>query len=217
MNIKVAIGCCNVIFTEAVKRVLSKEKDIKVIKTFKRMKTLGSSLKELGDVNADVIVMDMDRDFITSISLFEDPPVKRRYRLLLLGDKSILNITDYQVSELLAKGVAGIVPHSSDKGVLKDAIRTIYNGELWMEGNLLVKVMTSLKNRKTGRTRLLAKKERQILYHICQGYKNKEIAQKLKINEQTVKTHCNRIYKKLGVTDKLQLVLYTKNFLKTEN
>lgn len=53
----------------------------------------------------------------------------------------------------------------------------------------------------------LAKREREIAFHICQGYRNKEIAQKLHISEQTVKSHCCRIYKKLGVSDRLQLAL----------
>jgi DNA-binding NarL/FixJ family response regulator len=46
------------------------------------------------------------------------------------------------------------------------------------------------------------------LSFICQGYRNKEIAQQLDISEQTVKSHCNRIYKKVGVSDKVQLVLH---------
>ena len=54
-----------------------------------------------------------------------------------------------------------------------------------------------------------AKKEKEVVSLICHGYRNKEIAQKLDISEQTVKSHCNRIYKKVGVTDRLQLALYT--------
>jgi DNA-binding NarL/FixJ family response regulator len=63
----------------------------------------------------------------------------------------------------------------------------------------------------------LAHREKEIISHICQGYKNKEIAQKLHISEQTVKSHCNRIYKKLGVADRLQLALHSHNILPDEN
>jgi DNA-binding NarL/FixJ family response regulator len=55
----------------------------------------------------------------------------------------------------------------------------------------------------------LTKKEKEIVSLICNGCRNKEIAQRLDISEQTVKSHCNRIYKKVGVSDRLQLALYT--------
>jgi DNA-binding NarL/FixJ family response regulator len=55
----------------------------------------------------------------------------------------------------------------------------------------------------------LSKKEKEIVSLICHGCRNKEIAQRLDISEQTVKSHCNRIYKKVGVSDRLQLALYT--------
>jgi len=210
---KIAIGCCNNIFSEAISRYLLNEKDIKVIKTFRRQKTLNASLKELGKSNPDVVIMDMDEEFITCISLFEEPPEKS-YRILLLGDKSISRMTDYQLRELLSKGIAGIIPPSSDKAVLKKAIKAIHSGELWLDEGLLVRVLSSIKNKKEEKSKFLAKKEREILYHICQGYKNKEIAQKLNVSEQTVKSHCNRIYKKLGVSDRLQLVVYAKNYFR---
>ena len=43
--------------------------------------------------------------------------------------------------------------------------------------------------------------------------RDKEIAQKLQISEQTVKSHCNRIYKKIGVSDRLQLALHSHRIL----
>ena len=65
----------------------------------------------------------------------------------------------------------------------------------------------------------LAPREEEIISHICQGYTNKEIAQKLNISEQTVKSHCHRIYKKIGVSDRLQLALHAfkMNLLKAES
>jgi DNA-binding NarL/FixJ family response regulator len=54
----------------------------------------------------------------------------------------------------------------------------------------------------------LTGKEEEITSLICKGFRNKEIAQKLNISEQTVKSHCNRIYKKVGVSDRVQLALY---------
>ena len=43
---------------------------------------------------------------------------------------------------------------------------------------------------------------------VAQGYKNKDIADKLFISEKTVKNHLSAIFHKVGVTDRLELTLY---------
>jgi DNA-binding NarL/FixJ family response regulator len=53
----------------------------------------------------------------------------------------------------------------------------------------------------------LSETEKEVAALICLGCRNKEIAQELDISEHTVKSHCNRIYKKLEVSDRLQLSL----------
>ena len=48
----------------------------------------------------------------------------------------------------------------------------------------------------------------EIIVLIAQGYKNKEIAEKMFITEQTVKNHLHNVFDKLGVSDRLELALY---------
>ena len=43
---------------------------------------------------------------------------------------------------------------------------------------------------------------------VAQGFKNKEMAEKMFISEQTVKNHLHNIFDKLGVSDRLELALY---------
>jgi DNA-binding NarL/FixJ family response regulator len=54
----------------------------------------------------------------------------------------------------------------------------------------------------------LSQREREIIVLIAQGYKNKEIAEKMFITEQTVKNHLHNVFDKLGVSDRLELALY---------
>ena len=54
----------------------------------------------------------------------------------------------------------------------------------------------------------LPPREREIIILIAQGYKNKEIAEKMFITEQTVKNHLHNVFDKLGVSDRLELALY---------
>jgi DNA-binding NarL/FixJ family response regulator len=54
----------------------------------------------------------------------------------------------------------------------------------------------------------LSQREREIVALVAQGYKNKEMAAKMFISEQTVKNHLHNIFDKLGVSDRLELALY---------
>jgi DNA-binding NarL/FixJ family response regulator len=54
----------------------------------------------------------------------------------------------------------------------------------------------------------LSQREREIVSLVAQGYKNREMAEKMYISEQTVKNHLHNIFDKLGVSDRLELALY---------
>ncbi|MEW6584525.1 MAG: response regulator transcription factor, partial [Nitrospirota bacterium] len=88
------------------------------------------------------------------------------------------------------------------------AVKVVLSGELWLDRKLIKNLLS---NMRTFEKKVdLTKKEREIVSLICHGYRNKEIAQRLDISEQTVKSHCNRIFKKVGVSDRLQLALHTR-------
>lgn len=54
----------------------------------------------------------------------------------------------------------------------------------------------------------LSHRERQVVDLVSQGFKNREIAQRMFISEQTVKNHLHNIFDKVGVSDRLELALY---------
>ena len=54
----------------------------------------------------------------------------------------------------------------------------------------------------------LSQREREIVALVAQGFRNKEMAEKMFISEQTVKNHLHNIFDKLGVSDRLELALY---------
>ena len=54
----------------------------------------------------------------------------------------------------------------------------------------------------------LTAREREIVRHVALGLRNAEVATRLAIREDTVKTHLNNVFQKLGVRDRVQLTLY---------
>jgi len=55
---------------------------------------------------------------------------------------------------------------------------------------------------------LLSLREEQIALLVARGYSNKRISDELKISEQTVKNHLQSIFKKVGVTNRVELTIY---------
>jgi DNA-binding NarL/FixJ family response regulator len=198
MPIKTVIGCCNYVFGEGLKKLLQDESEIDVIGIFDE----SADFKEIVKLNPDVILADLN----IFRSFPEDLATDNLIKILLLGERAWLSTAHKLIPDLVSKGVVGILPPGTDSELLRKALKAVTQGELWI-GHKIVKnafSFMSIPEKKVEFT----KTEREILFLICQGYRNKEIAQKLNISEQTVKSHCNRIYKKVGVSDKVQLVLY---------
>ena len=198
MPIKVAIGCYNYLFGEGIKRLLEDEREIDVIGIFNE----GADFKEIIKIKPDVALL----DFHIFRDLPEDFSTDTQVKILILGNKALYSVSDRRIADLVSKGVAGILPPGADSYLLRKATKAISSGELWLDRKTMKNILSyeSFSKREVK----LTEAEKEIVSLICQGYRNKEIAQKLHVSEQTVKSHCNRIYKKVGVSDRLQLAIY---------
>jgi two-component system, NarL family, response regulator DegU len=197
-------------------KLLEDDNEIQIIGTFVAGKDSEESLKEFLKAGPHIILSDMG-SYLTVVPFLSDiitPGLEQEITVLLIGDSTLHMLADTQLKDLILKGVAGILPPSADSDLLKKAFKAIQEGEVWLDNETLVKIITAMK--RPERKLFLAKREREIISHICQGYRNKEIAAKLNISVQTVKSHCSRIYKKLGVSDRLQLALCSQKVLHME-
>jgi len=217
MPLRIAIGCCNRLFAEAIKTLLEGEKDIEIVSVLNNNRDIAKNLHNALKTTLDVIISDFttfSENIGAVLSLSNEFFQDDQLRILLIGDKEMRFVADQHLKEFIVRGVVGILPPSGDSDLLKKALRAVCDGELWLDRITLMKLFSQM--RRSSSQASLAKREKEIMAHICQGYRNKEIAQKLNISEQTVKSHCNRIYRKLGVSDRLQLALYAQRIFNTE-
>lgn len=89
---------------------------------------------------------------------------------------------------------------------LMEAIRTVAAGNVWMPPELQTQMAEHLRRPTPS---LLSPREEDVVRCVVSGKRNAEIARELEITEETVKTHLNRIFRKLGVRDRVELVLYS--------
>ena len=198
MKIRIVIGCHSYLLGEGIKRLLRDDDGVEIIGIFDE----GADVEEILKLEPDLVLVD-HKIFRT----LPETALNNRVKILLIGDSSWTPESERKIPDMIMKGVYGILSSDADFKILKEAIRVAHSGELWLDRKIIKNILCRINNEEKGID--LTKKEREIVGLICHGYRNKEIAQKLDICEQTVKSHCNRIYKKVGVTDRLQLALYT--------
>ena len=121
-------------------------------------------------------------------------------------------IEQQQITEALRLGARGVVLKQSATDLLVKSIQRVSAGEIWLDNRMTAEVMKAFsKSSESGPRRekpLLSDREKEIVQLVAQGFRNKEIGEKLFISEQTVKNHLHNIFDKLGVSDRLELALY---------
>jgi DNA-binding NarL/FixJ family response regulator len=124
-------------------------------------------------------------------------------KLVLIAD------TGHDSRHYLANGVNGVIYRNVSGEALVQCVRKVNKGETWVQDTHESK--ETAENDLVGarvRDRLTAK-ELKIVALIVQGYKNKEIAVQLGTTEQVIKNYLRNVYDKIGVSDRLELALFT--------
>jgi DNA-binding NarL/FixJ family response regulator len=119
-------------------------------------------------------------------------------------------------NDLVKKGVRGIFYNSDPLPNLAKGVPAILNGELWYSRKDLMKCLLDSNddNEFTLERRvLLTSREKEILILIASGISNTQIADKLNISRNTVKTHLYNIYNKIKVPNRLQAALWAAKHL----
>jgi len=117
-------------------------------------------------------------------------------------------LNEAESRKLMRSGVAGVIQRSARPQDFVENVRKVIRGEKiqpdWEEEETsAVPGGHSLRPVDT-----LTPREKTIISCLTQGWRNREIAEHLRITEQTVKNHLRSIYDKVGVSDRLELVLY---------
>jgi two-component system nitrate/nitrite response regulator NarL len=158
----------------------------------------------------DLIILDIllgDEDGLTLLPELRDAATNARV-LVLTGLRS----SESQRRAILA-GAMGVVLKEHAAEVLIKAINKVHQGEVWLDRSLMGSVldqMTQAQEIDPEKSKIasLTDREREVITLIAEGLKNKQIGQRLFISETTVTHHLSSIFSKLGVSDRLELIIY---------
>jgi DNA-binding NarL/FixJ family response regulator len=178
---------------------------------------LGECLELVTELKPDIILLVLylvsqpDLDIIPRIiNAFEQA------RLILITDGE-----DAQVlQQAVEVGVMGLVFKTQKPETLIKAIEKVNAGEVWLERSMIAHVLSRLSHNQH-MTKIspeiesitqLSVREKEVVRLIGQGFKNKTISAQLNISETTVRHHLTSIYSKLGVSDRLELLVFAHRY-----
>lgn len=127
----------------------------------------------------------------------------------------LLNSTDRDLLiDAFRYGARGVFMRAHPINVLPKCISAVHNGQVWISNDqiqMLLDLVTSLrpfKVVKSGGMALLTPRELQIVAQVVEGLRNEEIAKELNLTEHTVRNYLSRICEKLGLSGRVELILY---------
>ncbi len=208
-TIEIIISDDHVLFREGLRKLLEVEPGMRIVGEAVDGE---ETVRLVGQLKPHILLLDLSLPKLSGLEVLTELSKQgfRTRAILLTGA-----IEREQVVEALQLGVRGIVLKHSALQLLLKSIRCVNEGQYWVgqEGvsDLIhaLRRMNSSHNASEARRNFgLSSREMEVIALIVAGYTNKDLAQKLGISENTAKHHLTNIFDKLGVSNRLELVLY---------
>lgn len=159
------------------------------------------ALQRLPDLRPDLVLVDQGAGLKDLFSFLPE------LRGAIPSSRVVLWVNDLVEAEgfrALQLGARGILRRTLPIATLLECIRSVGQGNLWLEHSISDQVVDFLNRKNSAR---LTPREREIVRAVCRGMKNKEIAELLRITAGTVKVHLMHVFEKTGVKDRFELAL----------
>ena len=209
-RISVVVSDGNYMNSELLARALSRVKTLTVLK---RAVNFSDTLEAIVDLRPDVAVL--------STHLADGPykgwEILRRTRELSVGTRCIVLMDQGEqeaVIDVFRAGARGIFRRSTPMHLLAKCISAVHSGQIWASNADLQLVLGALERAMPFRyvnsrgEALLTSREQELVPLVAHGLTNKEISARLCVSEHTIKNHLFRIYEKLGISSRVELILY---------
>lgn len=194
---------------QSLVNILKNETEIIVVKTFSNAESFISGFT---DLNVDAVLMDIGLPRKSGLqAVAELKPRKPNVQFIMCT----VYDDDEKIFNALCVGATGYILKNTSSAELSNAIKTVCQGGSMMSASIARKVVESFQKKKsqTEETENLTAKQWEILNFLDQGYRYKEIADKMNLSFETIRTYCRNIYEVLQVhsrTDALNKV-FPKN------
>jgi two-component system nitrate/nitrite response regulator NarL len=208
-TIDIVIADDHAIFREALREALEAEAGLRIVGEAADGE---ETVRVVRQLKPKILLLDLSMPKVTGLeALRELRKLGIQTRIIVLTAA----IEKELVIEALKLGAQGIVLKHSAVPLLLKSIRCVSDGQHWVGQEGVSDLIQALRRKrpdhrasKASRNFGITSRETQVIALIVAGYTNKDLAQKLGISEHTAKHHLTNIFDKLGVSNRLELVLF---------
>ncbi len=208
-TINIVISDDHALFREGLRKLLEAERGIQIVGEAVDGE---ETVKVVRQLKPHVLLLDLSLPKLSGLEvLAELSKLELQTRTIMLTAA----IEREQVVEALQIGVRRIVLKQSALQLLLKSIRCVNDGQYWVDQEGVSDLIHALRRMKPSRGVSeaprnfgLSSREMEVIALIVAGYTNKDLARELGISENTAKHHLTNIFDKLGVSNRLELVLY---------
>jgi len=190
------------VLREGIRMLAESAGDVRVVGA---SATASGALDALARVGPDVILLDLDLGEEDGLAwlprIAGAAPAARVLILTALRDRA-------RDEEALRAGARGLVLKDTAPEVLLQAIRSLAAGALWFDPRVLAAPRAAPAQPQPPGLAQLTPREREIVGLVAEGLRNEEVGRRLGITEKTVRNHLTAVFQKLGVSGRLELVVY---------
>lgn len=168
------------------------------------------AIEKTHELSPDVLVLDIsmpDKDGIEVIRVLKEEGEKCAVLVLTVHEDDAL------VREAIRSGAAGYILKHAAESELIAAIRSVYNGDLYVHPKMLrslLKTEQKIVHEGNSLVETLTLREKEVLRLIVQGYTNKQVSEELGISVRTVEGHRGNLTDKLGIRSRVDLLRYAR-------
>ena len=222
------------IFRDSLKTYLKQETDIEIVGC---ATTEQEVIPLLQSLQPKLVVLDLNLEWEALCALLHQIHSTSSVRSLVMSD----GLDSSRVTQLILHGAHGVVPSRTTRELLTKSIHTVLAGGFWVSRATVTDFVALIRESASGmRVKMadakiepgdiaagsataqiksdaeiarlgLTRREMQVIGALIDGQTNKDIAATFNISEYTVKHHLTNIYDKLGVYNRVELVLFAIN------
>jgi DNA-binding NarL/FixJ family response regulator len=214
-RIRIAIADDHPLFRDGLRRLVEYESGLELAGE------AGDGMEALEIIvrtKPDILLLDLAMPRLSGLEVLRKIPRNSLHMKTIVLTAAI---EQSQITDALRLGARGVVMKDTATQLLVKAIRCVVQGEYWVGRDNVSGLVTALQKAEEPRESPadkfhLTAREREVISAIADGFTNREIADKFKISERTVKHHISNIFDKTGVSNRVELALFSVNKKLTE-
>jgi DNA-binding NarL/FixJ family response regulator len=192
------------IVVEGLRKVLGETDDLVLAGAVSQP---GETLEAVRRLHPDIVLIDGSTGFTAALRLLGHLKAAGPAHPVLW----VVDLPEPDAFRGLQMGARGIVQKTLATGILLECLRAVGSGQIWMQES--EQISEFLQRKDASR---LTPREKEVVRLVCQGLRNRQIAESLRITPGTVKVHLMHIFEKTGLKDRLALAVHGRELAGVE-